>query len=265
MNKMDIALQESHVRNMLKTKYIGRDFHFFEETTSTFDAADGIDIKNGSVICARKQTNGRGRLGRSWESEKGGIYFSVILMPDFEFDKVQIMTALCAVGIRRALSLFLPCSIKWPNDIVSKDGKKICGILTKLKFTHEGKPIVNIGIGINANTKKFDDELKYASSISLITGKDIDENFALCKVLEEIEKCTSFENLSETIKEYKKECVTLGKRVRVLYATGGESVTGLCESIEDDGSLTVKTDDGRLLNVNSGEVSVRGIYGENYV
>lgn len=265
MNKMDITLQESRVRNMLETKYIGRDFHFFEETTSTFDAADGIDIKNGSVICARRQTNGRGRLGRSWESEKGGVYFSVILMPDFEFDEVQIMTALCAVGIRRALSSFLPCSIKWPNDIVSKDGKKICGILTKLKFTHEGKPIVNVGIGINANTKKFDDELKYASSIALITGKDIDESLVLCKVLEEVEKCVSYENLLETIKEYKKECVTLGKRVRVLYATSGESVTGLCVRIEDDGSLMVKTDDGKLINVNSGEVSVRGIYGENYV
>ena len=265
MDKNIGTLQENLVRNMLETQYIGKDFHFFEETTSTFDMAEKIAIKNGSVICARRQTNGRGRLGRSWESQNGGIYFSIILMPDSRFDEVQIMTALCAVGIRRALSSFLPCSIKWPNDIVSKDGKKICGILTKLKFTGDGKPIVNVGIGINANTKKFDDELKYASSISLISGKDVDENLVLCRSLEEIEKCISFENFSETMEEYKKECVTLGKRVRVLYAKNDESKTGLCVKIEDDGSLTVETDDGKLINVNSGEVSVRGIYGENYV
>ncbi|MBO7289229.1 MAG: biotin--[acetyl-CoA-carboxylase] ligase [Clostridia bacterium] len=265
MDKIDITLQESRVRNMLKTEYIGKDFHFFEETTSTFDAADHIAIKNGSVFCARKQTNGRGRLGRSWESQNGGIYFSIILMPDARFSEVQIMTALCAVGIRRALSKFLPCSIKWPNDIVSKDGKKICGILTKLKFIDDGKAIVNVGIGINANTKKFDDELKYASSVALITGKDVDENLVLCGALEEVERCISFGNISETIEEYKKECVTLGKRVRVLYATSGESVTGLCEDIKDDGSLIVKTDEGEIINVRSGEVSVRGIYGENYV
>ena len=78
MDKNIGTLQENLVRNMLKTQYIGKDFHFFEETTSTFDMAEKIAIKNGSVICARRQTNGRGRLGRSWESQNGGIYFSFI-------------------------------------------------------------------------------------------------------------------------------------------------------------------------------------------
>ena len=144
MDKKNITLQDSLVKNMLETEYIGRDFHFYEETTSTFDIAEKIRVKNGSVICARRQTKGRGRLGRSWESQNGGIYFSVIIMPDKRFSEVQILTALCAVGIRKALCAYLPCSIKWPNDIVSEDGKKICGILTKLKFTEDGKTVVNI-------------------------------------------------------------------------------------------------------------------------
>ena len=107
--------------------------------------------------------------------------------------------------------------------------------------------------------------LKYASSISLVTGQDVDENLVLCKTLKEIEKCVCFENFLETIEEYKKECITLGKRVRVLYAKSDESKTGLCTKIENDGSLTIETDNGETINVNSGEVSVRGIYGENYV
>lgn len=262
---MKNSLSENSIMSMLKTEYIGRDFHLLEKTSSTFDAANEIKLQNGTVICAKKQTNGRGRLGRSWESAEGGIYFSVILIPDISFDKVQIMTALCAVGIRRALSSFLPCKIKWPNDIVSDDGKKICGILTKLQYDGENKAIINVGIGINANTKKFDEELKYASSISLITGKDVNENFVLCKVLEEIERCCNFDNIHKTVSEYRNECVTLGKRVKVLYARGEKSITGLCKEIKGDGSLTIETDDGENITVNSGEVSVRGIYGENYV
>lgn len=259
------SLSENTMRNILKTEYIGRDFHLFEKTSSTFDAANEIPVRNGTVICARKQTKGRGRLGRSWESEEGGIYFSLILIPDISFDEVQIMTALCAVGIRKALSSFLPCKIKWPNDIVSDDGKKICGILTKLRYDGNDKAIINVGIGINANTKKFDESLKYASSISLITGKDVNENLVLCRVLEEIERSCNLENTSETMEEYKRECVTLGKRVRVLYADSEKNITGLCKEINSDASLTIETDDGESITVSSGEVSVRGIYGENYV
>jgi len=259
------SLDENIIKNMIKTEYIGKDFHLLEKTSSTFDAANEIPVINGTVICARKQTKGRGRLGRSWESEEGGIYFSLILIPDMSFDEVQIMTALCAVGIRKALSSFLPCKIKWPNDIVSDDGKKICGILTKLQYNGKDKAIINVGIGINANTKKFDDELKYASSISLITGEDIDENLVFCKVLEEMERSCNLKNLEDTMAEYKKECITLGKRVRVLYAGNKQSITGLCKEIKNDASLTIETDNGEIITVTSGEVSVRGIYGENYV
>lgn len=265
MKPNENTLCENIIRNILKTEYIGRDFYLLEKTSSTFDAANEIPIKNGTVICAKKQTNGRGRLGRSWESEEGGIYFSLILIPDIKLDEVQIMTALCAVGIRKALSSFLPCKIKWPNDIVSDDGKKICGILTKLQHDGKGKAIINVGIGINANTKKFDEELKYASSISLITGKDVNENLVLCRVLEETERSCNLENAPETMAQYKQECITLGKRVRVLYAGSEKNITGLCREINDDGSLNIKTDDGEIITVSSGEVSVRGIYGENYV
>jgi len=259
------SLDENIIKNMIKTEYIGKDFHLLEKTSSTFDAANEIPVINGTVICARKQTKGRGRLGRSWESEEGGIYFSLILIPDMSFDEVQIMTALCAVGIRKALSSFLPCKIKWPNDFLSEDGKKICSILTKLQYNVKDKAIINVGIGINANTKKFDDELKYASSISLITGEDIDENLVFCKVLEEMERSCNLKNLEDTMAEYKKECITLGKRVRVLYAGNKQSITGLCKEIKNDASLTIETDNGEIITVTSGEVSVRGIYGENYV
>ena len=85
MKPNENTLCENIIRNILKTEYIGRDFYLLEKTSSTFDAANEIPIKNGTVICAKKQTNGRGRLGRSWESEEGGIYFSLILTNKIHF------------------------------------------------------------------------------------------------------------------------------------------------------------------------------------
>ena len=136
---MDKMLNEKTIKKKLDTIYIGKDFYFFEETSSTFDEVKKICLKNGSVICARRQTNGRGRLGRSWQSENGGIYFSVILKPEMETTEVHVMTALCAVGIQRAIESIIPCYIKWPNDIVTKNGKKICGILTRLEANSENE------------------------------------------------------------------------------------------------------------------------------
>lgn len=260
------SLSKDKIKKILKTEYIGKQLYFFEKTTSTFDEADKIEKENGAVICARIQTNGRGRLGRNWESQTGGIYFSVILKPDVNMDKVHIMTSLCAVGVQKAISKYTPCKIKWPNDIVSNNGKKLCGILTKLQYNgHNDECYINVGIGINANTRDFDDELKYASSIKIINGHDIDENKLLCECLYEIEKSVDVKNISITMEEYKKNCLTLGSRVRILYVHDEKTDTGKCIDLLSDGSLIVLKDDGEVINVNSGEVSVRGIYGDEYV
>jgi len=259
----DYSLNENKIRKFFDSRYPGRDFYFFKETTSTFDEASLLPVRDKTVICAAKQTNGRGRLGRSWQSDEGGIYFSLILMPDMPTDKLQIITSLCAVAIQRAISKYIPCLIKWPNDIISKDGKKLCGILTKNHILN-GKVTVNAGIGINANTGCFDKELVYASSIYSITKEFTDENELFCSCLEELEYCTDMKNSSRVMNEYREKSATLGKRVRLLYASDERSETGVCTGIEDDGSLTVKKDDGSIINVTSGEVSVRGIYGEQY-
>ncbi len=262
---MKNSLNPKTVKSLLSTEYIGKKFYFFETTTSTFDEADALPKHNGAVICAKEQTKGRGRLGRQWQSQSGGIYFSVILKPGMEMDKVSVMTSLCAVGIQRAIAKIVPCKIKWPNDIVSESGKKLCGILTKIQIKNESNYYINVGIGINANTKSFDDELKYASSISLITETEVDENRLLCSCLEEIEKAVDIANIKDTMDEYRRQSITLGKRVRIIYSQDGKEEIGLCTDIGDDGSLFVKKDDGEYINVNSGEVSVRGIYGEEYV
>ncbi len=258
-------LNEQKIKSLLNTNYIGKKFYYFDITTSTFDEAQRLPKENGAVICAKRQTNGRGRLGRSWQSEEGGIYFSVILRPEVNPENIQIMTSLCAVGIQKAISKYIPCKIKWPNDIVSENGRKICGILTKVYFENESNYYINVGIGINANTMVFDNELKFASSIRMVSGGIVDENKLLTLCLDNMEKSVDLSKSHATMAYYKAVSATIGKNVRVIYHNNNKEARGLCLDIKADGSLIIKKDTGELINVNSGEVSVRGIYGEEYV
>ena len=259
-----MTLSEDKIIEALKTKTIGKDLHFFDSVTSTFDVCENTAVTNGSVICAKEQTNGRGRLGRDWVSPQGGIYFSVILEPDDKFDSLQIYTSLCAVAVQRAIEKHVPCFIKWPNDIVSQHGKKLCGILTRSKFEGGIAAFINVGIGINANTSVSSENLPYASSVKDEKGCGINENTLLCDVLYEIEKAIQTENAKSIVDAFSKKSITLGSMVRVL-APDSDGIIGKCISIDSDGCAIIEKDDKSTIRVNSGEVSVRGIYGENYV
>ncbi len=259
-----MILNKETIKNKLKTKLIGKDFHLFDSVTSTFDASDTLPVSNGTVVCAKEQTCGRGRLGRDWVSQIGGIYFSLILSPQKYAENLQIYTAICAIAVQRAISEYVPCFIKWPNDIVSQNGKKLCGILTKSKFCEGKTPYINVGIGINANNSVSSSALPYASSVKECANREIDENALLCDVLFEIEKCIEFGDAKKITDEFSKVCITVGRMVKIL-SPDGESIRGKCISIDADGSAIIEKDDKSLMKVNSGEVSVRGIYGEDYV
>ncbi len=255
----DYPLNKAALKKALQDMDCKADLYFFEETTSTFDEAARLNTKDTALIAAKRQTMGRGRLGRSWQSDKGGIYLSLILKPCVPKEKLQLMTSICAVGVRRAIAQYTECMIKWPNDIVSAEGKKLCGILTRLDSQGD---MINVGIGINANNEDFDAELKYASSISLILGRKINENALTASLTAEILKLCSKPDIGKILDEYKAGLINLNKRVRLVYSAGRGEECGLCTDIDDMGALIVTKDDGLAVALGSGEVSVRGVYGE---
>ena len=248
----------------LTTDTLGHDLHFFESVTSTFDEADKLCVSHGTLICAKRQTNGRGRLGRQWLSQSGGIYFSLIIRPRKEVNSLQVYTAICALGVQRAIASLVPCFIKWPNDIVSSHGKKLCGILCKAKFASDDCEYINVGIGINANNCFQKSELLYASSVSECALCPIDENALIADVLYQIEKCINSDDTDALMQEFAKVCITIGSDITVIHPDG-TSFRGRCTSLGTDGAIVVEKNDGTTIEVNSGEVSVRGIYGEDYV
>lgn len=237
----------------------GKDILYFESVTSTFDKLLEFPLSNGLAIVSESQTGGIGRNGREWLSDKGGLYFSFYIVPECDAENIPFLGIVCALAAYNTVSKYVPCRIKWPNDIVS-DGKKICGILNKSGFCGESSVYVMSGIGINANNTQFG-ELDYrATSIKNIMGKDVDREELLNLFFKEFENVYFNMDADKIMNEYKKSCITLGSCVAVHYNTDGTVFEGKCVDICRDGSIDVLTDDG-IVNVNSGEVSVRGIYG----
>ena len=244
--------------NKIKNSVIAKRLCFFESVTSTFDVLSEISDNVGTFVVAAHQTNGRGRLGRSWDSDKGGIYFSFSLPPN-DSQSPAFVTLVCALAVQKALSKYLKCHIKWPNDIVS-DGKKLCGILTKSTFSEDKIKNIFVGIGINANNCLFPKELVNATSLKLLTGKDVDENLLLIEVIKELDLYCFNKNHDDVLKEYKNNCVNIGQSVTIHYTDGRGDIKGKCTDVLTDGTMNVILDDGKLINVSSGEVSVKGIY-----
>ena len=140
--------------------------------------------------------------------------------------------------------------------------RKVCGILTELSAEIDAVNYIVCGIGINVNTPSFDGELQErATSLFIETGKRHSRARVIAAVLNELEplyKDFLKNGISNIMDEYRRLCVTLGRDVAVQF--GGRTAVGRCTAINDDGSIEIETENGSV-TVNSGEVSVRGIYG----
>ncbi len=237
----------------------GKNILYFDCVTSTFDKLAEYPPEDGLAVAADIQTDGVGRNGREWVSNDGGVYFSFYIIPKGEASEIPFLAIICALAAYRTVSRYTHCGIKWPNDIVA-NGKKVCGILTKSAFNGDSSIHVMAGVGINANNIGFDDLDYRATSLKALTGKDIDRDKILEEFFDEFENIYLNLTKEQIIEQYSAACVTLGGRVAVHYNTDGTVFEGKCVRICADGSVDIETDNS-VINVNSGEVSVRGIYG----
>lgn len=152
---------------------------WIDETGSTNDAAKELIASGprpGTVISARRQTNGRGQYGRVWLFEEGAAAFSVLLRYEGEIpENLTVRAGECVVAaIEEAAGKRVDgIRIKLPNDILIDD-KKVCGILTEGQTMGEITWVV-CGIGINVNCEKIPKDLEeIATSIYLKTGRKFD-------------------------------------------------------------------------------------------
>ena len=113
---------------------------------------------SGTAVIARRQTAGRGRMGRSFESPEGlGLYLSVLWRPEGTPEDLLPLTPMAAVSAAGAIHRVTgaPVRIKWPNDLVL-EGRKLAGILTEASLSGRGVDHVVIGIGVNLRQRPDD-------------------------------------------------------------------------------------------------------------
>ena len=245
-------------------------FFCFDELSSTNDTLKTLarqGAPHGTVLIADRQTGGHGRLGRSFHSPGGmGVYLSILLRPECDPGELMHLTCATAVAMCDAVEKaagFRP-GIKWTNDLVYQK-KKLGGILTELGFGSGGKldyAIVGIGINCCQQSEDFPPDIRpIAGSLTMVAGKPICRAAVAAAMMEAL---CAMDNQLLTGKEgmlqcYRRDCITLGQEISLVR--GDEIRHGKALSIDDDGALIVLFPDGHREAVNSGEVSVRGMYG----
>ena len=262
---------KEHILQALSPDYPWKEhFHWVSETGSTNDdlkilAKQGAP--HGTILIADRQSGGHGRMGRSFHSPEGvGIYLSILLRPDCAPTELMHLTCATAVAMCDAVedAIGLRPGIKWTNDLVHGK-RKLGGILTELGLTPRGMvDYVIIGIGINCCQKKEDfaaDIQDIAASLSMVTGTEVDRAKVAAAMMDALHamSCTLFSGKFVMFRQYRRDCITVGQDISILRGDSVQHAHAL--DVDEEGALVVRYPDGTVAAVNSGEVSVRGMYG----
>lgn len=252
------------IKHDLKTKYIGHSIYYEEVMSSTQEIAHKLaqeGSEEGTIVITDHQTKGRGRLGRSWESEtRSGIWMSIILRPNIPPNQAPQLTLLTAVAIVQVIENMtsIECEIKWPNDILV-NGKKLVGILTELQAEADAIQSIIIGIGINVNTKQFPEELqdKATSLYKENNEQKISRATLVQSILQQMEFLyeeyldTGFEAIKLRWESY---AISLGKFITARTLNG--EIKGLAKGITNEGVLLIEDKDGHIHQVYSADIEI---------
>jgi len=221
------------------------DFYYFHEIDSTNRFAKENER---CAVFAEEQTEGKGRVGRRWESDKGGIYLSISLNLNIPITEIPKITLIGGLAACKALEKY-SARIKWPNDVLI-NGRKVCGILSEFVGEELSSRIV-MGIGINVRNR-IPEFLKNRAFSLIEMHPDVrvtDVFERLCRNLGIYLRMFP-ERWKEILEEWKKLSDTLGKEVEI--SIGHRKFKGIAIDIDIDGGLLVERD-GKVEKVVSGE------------
>ncbi len=251
-------MTEAAIRQHLHTTVFGRELRVeavLPSTNLTARALAQAGAPEGAVVVAAAQTAGRGTRSRSFFSPQGGVYMSIILRPR-EADGCLI-TSCAAVAVARAIERLCPLKVqvKWVNDLYL-GGRKLCGILTEAGFTPDNHlDYVVLGIGVNVATVDFPPEIADLATSLGNEGCTVDRATLIAAILEEWERAYATIGSGDFLAESRARSCVLGRRVTVTR--GNEQFAATARDINDRGHLLVETDDGKVVTLHSGEVSIR--------
>ncbi len=227
-------------------------------STNLLSKEHGAKFMGEALFIAEAQTNGRGRMGRTFFSpENSGIYMSLLLRPEIDLQNYTLITTAAAVSVAKAIEQVAngKTKIKWVNDIFLND-KKVCGILTEGVFEKDN-PFAVLGIGINL----FEPKGGFPKEISQIAGGVFSENCSdetkielIAKVINNFYEFYSALPQKDFLEEFRARDMLKGKQIS--YIKNGDSFCGTAKGITDNLELEVLGENGTAHFLSSGEVTI---------
>ena len=214
-------------------------------------------LENYTVVTANYQTNGKGRISRTWESKPcENIIFSMLINDFKNRTDLNLLSLVASVSVHKLLNKYLlNTKIKWPNDILV-DNKKICGILLEGKSNTKSSMIV-IGIGINVNQITFSDEIdNFTTSLRKELNKHFDIDTLVLELRNQLlSDIEDFLNNNNTFIDYIRNNL-YAKNQTITYTKDNKEYEGIILDVYDDGKLIIKKDE-EILHINSGEIKIK--------
>ena len=231
-------------------------------TNAALVAAAAEDAPEGTVLVAEHQVAGRGRLDRVWTSPpRAGLTVSVLLRPDVPAARRAWLPLLTGVALAEAVGEVsgVRASLKWPNDLLAGDGRKLAGILAETAGSPTLPTGVVVGVGLNVNTDAA--ELPdTGTSLSRITGAPVDRGPVLLAFLRALERryrpwtaALGDPVVSGLAEDYLRWSSTVGTQVSVALPDGS-TLEGVARGVDWDGRLVVVTPDGNAVELAAGDV-----------
>ena len=253
---MDKKILEQYLNQKLNITI----FDELDSTNSYLKKIGSSGEKETQLVIALSQTGGRGRMGRSFYSPNGtGIYFSLLLYPEFSAEKSLFLTVMAAVSVAEAVMKYNKndVKIKWVNDIYI-DGKKVCGILTEGAINSDKMldyAVVGIGINVIAPENGFPEDIKNIAT-AIFPGKT-EDNIKEKIVADIVNRFFKMYYGIDTdyVKRYKDYSYLTGKEINIISGDTVRPATVI--DITDDCHLLVKNEKGEIEEISSGDVSVR--------
>lgn len=271
MNSTADSLSSEALSTYLRTSFLGRKIIYFDtlDSTNTEARRRAHDERQGTVVISEQQNAGRGRLDREWLSPKGlGIWMSVILKPELPPEEIPQLTLIGAAAVYLAVEeagIVFPgkgITIKWPNDIFI-NSKKAGGILTEMQMRENRIPDVIVGIGLNVNLSDADFPetlVNKATSLRIETGECQSRPRLAAEILNAYEplylEYLKSGQLGRTLAICRKHSEVIGKEV-ILEGMRGSRQLARVLDLGPKGELIAELENGEILSVFSGEVSLR--------
>jgi BirA family transcriptional regulator, biotin operon repressor / biotin---[acetyl-CoA-carboxylase] ligase len=228
--------------------------YYFPQVTTTMDKAREL-VRQGaphlSCVVAENQTRGRGRLNRKWESDPGGLWFTLILVPDIPPPLAYLYNFAASLSLSLTFeALFsLDVRVKWPNDLLL-EGRKLVGLLSEIETQADMIRFLLVGIGINVNNTPASDAFA-AISIQQALGRPVSRKKLLTEFLRRFTTLIQDMSASAIMGAWKNRTSTIGSRVSV--ETRNRFITGLAMDVDDSGTLMVKDDTGQIHKIIYGD------------